>query len=323
MSSFATHNWDTDEEWKQFLKRIDIVGNEREVLEKAKKKYYQKYIDPNFGNAPQSPNTNTNTSHTSSTSSTNSSNNTSNNTSNSSQSRASSGPVFQFRMAWLLAHIFLLLNSVLYILPFFGLEFSYACYSRLLWSGIAAYAITLYNALGFPKFNREYASRLSSNDNTHYLFICASLLTNYPVTTMVFPLAIYSALNVAVFLTSNSSQIPPAARSIYTSYLEPYVRKLLQVKDRALFFGAYFEVASIALAIVNVLSGYAGLLSLLAFYWFLNFRYMASNYTQTVFHFLGVQLDTLTVHRYCPSFIRTVYLKIKGYLRNSIQARAQ
>jgi hypothetical protein len=43
-AGFKSYNWEGDDNWKAYLKRIDLVGNEREIIEKAKKKYYQKYV---------------------------------------------------------------------------------------------------------------------------------------------------------------------------------------------------------------------------------------------------------------------------------------
>eukprot|EP01113_Clastostelium_recurvatum_P035760 TRINITY_DN5019_c1_g1_i2.p1 TRINITY_DN5019_c1_g1~~TRINITY_DN5019_c1_g1_i2.p1 ORF type:complete len:319 (+),score=68.23 TRINITY_DN5019_c1_g1_i2:27-959(+) len=54
--SFASHNWDSDDAWKQYIANITISdpSKEAQIVDKYKRRYYKKNIDPNFDDTPPS-----------------------------------------------------------------------------------------------------------------------------------------------------------------------------------------------------------------------------------------------------------------------------
>lgn len=44
-TKFKNHNWNNDSQWEDYLKRIEIPnGNDAVMMQKVKRKYFQKYI---------------------------------------------------------------------------------------------------------------------------------------------------------------------------------------------------------------------------------------------------------------------------------------
>jgi len=75
--------------------------------------------------------------------------------------------------------------------------------------------------------------------------------------------------------------------------------------------------------IIETLFGRGSLLLILGYYWFLNFRYLASGNSRMVFEALGAKLDHFFAHPAIPSLLRRGYHWIRNYLRNSVQMRQQ
>jgi hypothetical protein len=75
-SEFLKHNWEADEKWLEYKSKIEVPSdtNEAAVLDKLKRRYYQKFIDPNFGASSASSSTSTQSTSTGPTNTNNSTN---------------------------------------------------------------------------------------------------------------------------------------------------------------------------------------------------------------------------------------------------------
>ena len=180
--------------------------------------------------------------------------------------------------------------------------------------------------------NMNYLQRAIMNDNAQYIMLCIFMVNQYPLSILLISFALYSLLAIAGHLSNNVSRnIPASYQSIYRSYIDPYVTKLLSQQQVILNYAAYFEVVSFPILIFNLFtyvefsliflilvdSGYGGIMAVLGFYWFLSFRYLTNNYTQNVFYALRIQLDNIFYHPKCPPVIGNVYTKVKTFLSNS------
>jgi len=324
---FRSHNWAQDEDWKKYLNSLEIpAGNESQIMEKLKVKYYKKYFDSSF-ELPASYSSNASASSSSSTSSASSTSGTQNKRPDKFSQPPPSvtyliGNYLKSHQSNVLfvAHMFLILNVFLYFIPM--ISYSYATYYRVVKTAIFIYGWSLISAVGIPKIEPTSVMRVVSNDNAHYLFLCLILWPAEPVSHALVVFTMYSLLQVCVWLNTNAARkLPPQFLQYYRSFLESGVQKMLQLSGQILLYCAMMEFMIMVFLIINMFFGQGSIIAILGFYWFLNLRYVYNSYSRSTLDNIGAKLDTIFHHPRCPAIITTVYNTIRTYLRNSVQRR--
>lgn len=314
---FREYDFESDEAWKLYKDNIMIPpgANETAIINKFKQKYYQRKIDPDYVITESTPSersaNSTNASTTSPPPSTS--------TSNTSAPRSAQAPPFSIaRFAsleglWFGANIFLLVNVISHLLTYGSLT-SHECYRRAMLAAAVTYALALYKAVGFPKFSREWAQRAMVNDNSHYLFITFVLANSLPLTLVLIPITIYSFYQTIFYLRNLLQEVgTPFSRTVIG-----YIEKAETYWTRALLFAAQFEVMVSVTLLLNAFTGHVDLLLMLAYYNFLKYRYIFSSNTRLVMGLFGTKLDSVFHHPSCPGFLRSIWDKIRAYLRAAV-----
>jgi len=197
----------------------------------------------------------------------------------------------------------------------------FTAYYRSLYSVIVAYGISLYSTSGPPHLDQMYLSLLITNDNTHYIFLATILMSAFPITVPILVLGTYSLYQCATFTSANvhSTLLGPT----YKKYLEARVQKLLSHQHQVLIYCAQAEIVTLFYVIIETFLGRGSLVLVIGYYWFLNFRYLASSNSKMVLEAFGAKLDGIFASPSIPFFIRTPYNYLRNRLRNSVQPPTQ
>jgi len=318
MSALDTYDWDNDQRWQSYKRNVEFpeAKNEEEAIMMAKSRYFKKYIDTNFDpntkNTTQPPPTKNTTQPPPTTSRRSSTNDTRPNTTS-----------FQYiQSVWLFAHLCVVLFTIGYFLPFFGASsrsYSYAFYSAML-----AHGISLFKAIGIPRFNQQTLIRVTMNDSAHYLLLYFLFAAYPPVTIALFPMTIFSFYHFCSFINSSSNTIVYSRLLPFYKYnIEPLILKVLSYQQKALIWSCQCEVMTIAVLILNLFIGYGSLILIFCYYWFLNFRYMTDGTIRLILDQLGYTLDGYFLGPSCPRLITSMHNAIRSFLRNSVQGQRQ
>jgi len=322
MSTFETFNFDSDPRWKEYKTNTDVphVSDAEGVEYRLKLRFYKKFIDANYDpyKKQEAP-------------SANSSSSTSSNPSNQSARRQSAPPTSNtqsvrsgmniMQYVWLFSHVSVLVNAFFYLVPLVGT--SEGNYSRAFFSATIANAISLFNAVGVPRFNRETLQRIMMNDSTQYVMLYLLMSTYSPFIIALIPPVVYSFYHICNSVNANTGIIHPSIAGIYRKILEPKVRLVLSQEQNSLMWVTQVEVMTMFAIIFNTIIGYGSIFLCLVYYWFLTHRYMLNYQTRMICDALGVKLDQFFYGPSCPAIISKFYGYIRNYLRNSVQQRMQ
>jgi len=306
MPSFDTFNFEADEGWKNYLHNVTIPAGEDEdrVVDRLKKRYYKRNIDPTYEETPSTsppPSSNTSSSSPNVPLRSNSGTTPSSTSPPPPQSPASHS-FLSLQNIWLMAHASVLLNSVLYLLPFFSRDSSTYYYRTALMAGVVVYFSVLLQLFGAGYYTPSSATR--AKESLYYLLYSACFLLVPPSLVTLIPLLVYSYYQISDQIYGTLSRIPLLGR---------LVSKAKAYSQQALFIAAYIEVMNGGMILLQSIGGSISLLSLLVYWQFLTYRFNSSQHTKTILETLSGRLEGLVTHRWCPSVIQTFYRKASHF----------
>eukprot|EP01111_Echinosteliopsis_oligospora_P000475 TRINITY_DN1051_c0_g1_i1.p1 TRINITY_DN1051_c0_g1~~TRINITY_DN1051_c0_g1_i1.p1 ORF type:complete len:328 (-),score=65.32 TRINITY_DN1051_c0_g1_i1:32-1015(-) len=321
MTGFDTYDWNADSKWKSYLDSITISSdNEQQAIAKLKRKYYKRHIDPEFDDTFPSRSTHSTSSETkpnppssssSSTSSASTNNTTPRTTSNNSSasSSPSSSPysLFSLTNIWTIAHCYLLVNSILYLVSFS--DSSLSAYRRALLSGCVAYGSAIFKI--FSVSSNTGGTRVK--DYVYYLLYCASLLCAQPTLFYLVPLVICSFFLVGDKITGFVARIP------ILNMLNRFLLKGFSYQQQAQGLVAQTEIMAFLSSIVQVITGYASLIVPIVLWQFVTYKYHTSPATKIIAEGFANKVDSVLQHRFVPGAARNMF----AVLRNSFGNYAQ
>jgi len=295
MPSFHNYDWDNDQKWKEYLNNITIpVGNERQVLEKLKKKYYKREIDPEFDESappPQQPN-NTSPSRAHSTSAPT-------NTAPAQQPQTTG--FLSLQNIWLVAHVYLLFNFIMYIFSSFSSdESSSHSYKRALVSGVGAYGAVLLQLFAVGPYNGSGGVRVK--DNVYYLIYCASFMNAQPSLIPLIPLAIYSFFQIADKIATVTARLP---------FIPRLIAKARAQNQAAIIIAANIEFMIGFYLLIQWIFNLVPLICLLLHWQFLTYRYKSSQPSKLIMDASITRIDGVFEYRLVPGFLKTRYRQIR------------
>eukprot|EP00124_Ichthyophonus_hoferi_P001371 Ihof_evm5s69 gene=Ihof_evmTU5s69 len=113
---------------------------------------------------------------------------------------------------------------------------------------IVTYLTTLYVSHGMPRFNQDYARRITPDANLHFFIYCVIFLSIPPMMLTLLPLYVYSIYNTCDGLRSLAGILYPgrAKDTRVEKYLDAKRTWLLEVMNR-------LEVYSMAVIVISVI----------------------------------------------------------------------
>jgi len=326
--SFWTHDFSKDSGWSAYLQKVSVVSDDREIMEKLKKRYYKREVNPDWDESsdPRPEGTNPASSPSSSNPPPRAAPSRSvPPTSNGSSTRNSRPPppsspspfsdgILSARSIWFTANVSVLVHCVMFILPFFGDTLS--VYRRTLFSAIVTYAIILYSSLNgrFPGWSMAAWTPVLMNDNTHYILMCIIFLNvDYPIALAPVPLAIYSFYHVLEHGWGFLQKIPVVGKQL---------AKARSHQAQAVVMAAHCEIMTMLVLIFLRITGHGSIISIFMYFQFLQYRYMASANSRLVWGMIGTTTSRWVNHPRVPTVVKGIYYKVKGWLEMLVQPRA-
>jgi hypothetical protein len=323
---YKAFDFENDRGWKLYKLNISLPHSndpeeEAAALEKCKRRYYQRNIDPSIvfpeetrtsskrdqssGSRDRNfhPSTNNNTSTSpNSTSSTSSSYSSYTNTNAGTQSQ--SNPITLKIGLWLGANVFVILCAILFVLPF---QASANYYAYALLAAALTCVFPLISHFQNFTWSMEFAVRLMMLDSTQYLLLCLVFSNSYPLLLLLPVLVIYAALNLSTYLPqvlSNNIQARPILFA--TGWVN-------ERRAQARYLIAYFEVLLMGLVLIKFFQGYLGFVNLFVYWQFLNHRYRTCGEVRQILENVAAKIDGV-VYAYMPPFISRIYAQVRSFL---------
>mmetsp|Transcript_23083 Transcript_23083/g.23738 ORF Transcript_23083/g.23738 Transcript_23083/m.23738 type:complete len:418 (-) Transcript_23083:27-1280(-) len=233
--------------------------------------------------------------------------------------------------------IFLVLNALLYFIPFSS-SFSYGSYHRFNYTSIINYGISLYLAYGIPQFNMGYLQRIMLDPTTIYLFLAILLLGGRPYFLGLMPILLTEGVHVAYYISILLQNRMPSVLDRVDSLLVRYLPQLMQktpdewrrlgsqskwkqFSTRIASMSAYCEVMQGILLLFELILPTRNIMYTVIWWQYLQMRYMLdqSGIIKTTFIHVDNRIMTLLSHRLCPSVLLSGYGYLKVFLAKQVQ----
>uniref|UniRef100_A0A7S3QWN4 Uncharacterized protein n=1 Tax=Dunaliella tertiolecta TaxID=3047 RepID=A0A7S3QWN4_DUNTE len=304
---FQNFPFDTDERFKEYMSRFEVVN--AASAEKLKAKFYKAHIDPNFdvswasearNTASSTPRSSTffqsstppprSENHDSSTSgpqtgSTRFSSSASSHTAPPPKPRMQQQRIFLY-------HVAVLALVIVHLLPLAPIPWSRRAYRLLLQLSLLGQSYKLYLRHGLPAFRpltalQAYLNRVVPTNDFYMLVIGFSFMSHTPMTLVLAPLTISAAYGVVEYLGTYYKQ-----NRLWQKYGQPAAAAMQRRSTQAEMASASSEVLVGAFLVMNLFSARRNILLTFAFWNLLKMRYHASearNYHRQVWHKVGAR----------------------------------
>jgi len=218
--------------------------------------------------------------------------------------------MFSLDNIWLISHVYLIVNAILFVIPMTSPEFSFGCYRRALFSGCVAYASSLYKSFA----SGPYRGTARVKDYVYYLLYCSAVLsTTSPSMIYVVPLAVCSFFMVGETLIQYISRIP------IVSILGRLLQKLFAYQAQAQFMVAYTELVAFVMSIFQFFSGSVSLLVVFTLWQFVTYRYQTSPPSRQMVDAYMEKIGVVLQHRFVPAMLKTFFANTRTFFANYSQ----
>jgi len=315
MSSYWTHDFENDAGWKEYLNKVSVVSDHPDIMDKIKKRYYKREINPEWEET-KDPKTSSNNNGNSQRSSNNTNPSQQANSpppqrTNTTSSRGARNPspfetgLLTKKSVWFIANVSVVIHAILYLIPI--IDTSAGNFRRALISAMITYAIVLYTTFPrFPGFSLQAWAPIFMNENTHYFLMCLIFLnTPMPISIGLFPLVLYSFYHVLDNTRVYTQKYPK---------VDHFAQKAKDFQTQAMLIAAQIEIFVMLLLLFLLFTGNGSIISVFMYFQFLQYRYVSSSYSKLVWSGWSTKMDELFNHPIVPTLLRTIYLKAKGLL---------
>jgi len=317
MASYDGYNWDADEKWKEYLQNVTVPasGNEQQMMDKLRRRYFKKNINPEFDENGSSQQQTPPPSYSPPPQRPTQSQPQPQQQQSQSQPQANTQSpqppqLVSMDSVLTISHVYLIVNAILFAIPTATAEFSNGCYRRALFSGCVAYGASLYKNFG----SGPYRGNARVKDYVYYLLYCAAVLnTASPSLVYIFPLILCSFFMVGDTLVQYASRLP------IISILGRLLQKLLSYQQYAQFTVAYTELIAFAMSIFQLIVGSTSLITVLTLWIFLTYRYQTSAPSRQM---VDTYMDKLTVlfqYRLVPAMLKSFHSNARAFFSNYSQ----
>lgn len=208
--------------------------------------------------------------------------------------------------------LYIVISTILYILPLLGQEVSRNSYKRVLLGAAAISALRLHQRLPRIQFNMNFARQLIVEDSLHYLLYSVLFLSAGPATMVLSPIFLFAVLHASSYTRKvlNAS----GNNGALVQKLHEYISKIqnASMQQQIFLFIATTEIVVFAVSILMIFSGQASFLVPFFYYRFLQLRYTSRRnpYSRMAFEQFRLGIHRLAYHPRCPGICRTLLLGI-------------
>jgi len=196
-----------------------------------------------------------------------------------------------------------------YFIPLFGNP--YTMYYKVLMANAATSALRLHQRLPGVSFDREFLSRLLTEDSCHYLFYSLIFLYVAPVTFALLPVFLFSMIHFSSYSLTLLDLVGHNSwwgARLLISLVEFQSRNILRLI-------AFAEIFLMPYTVVLIFMGRAGLLTPFVYYYFLTQRYNSQRnpYTRNMFHELRLSVESVAHKPSMPPVIKNALLSVIAF----------
>lgn len=182
------------------------------------------------------------------------------------------------------------------------------------WLVLAALAIGLIKRHGMPKFNKEYLQKMIFDENLQMLpYIGVVAVAGSQTMVLYMPLLIHGYLEVSPLFKEILDR-NPSAPLISAGFLKPHILNGVAHRSQYQELEADTEVYLGIYLIAVLFLGWSSFLTIIMFWQIMRVRYMMSAHSKAAFRRIDQKITGFTGHPRCPSIVRTLYLKLRGFL---------
>ncbi|XP_041121604.1 transmembrane protein 33-like [Polyodon spathula] len=205
-----------------------------------------------------------------------------------------------------LSRLFTVYCSVLFILPFLGLQEAANFYQRALLANALTSALRLHQRLPHFQLSRAFLALALLEDSCHYLLFSLIFVNSYPVTMSIFPVFLFSLLHATTYTKKVLNAMGPSSLAFVRTFLD----KLATNQQSILKFIACNEIFLMPATVFMLFSGQGSLIQPFIYYRFLSLRYSSRRnpYCRTLFTELRILIEHITMKPACPVFLRRMCL---------------
>jgi hypothetical protein len=229
---------------------------------------------------------------------------------------------------------FMLINAILYLLPF-GMSFSMGSYRRAILASIVGAILGIYGRQGMPQFNMGYAQRVIMDPAVMVLFVAFLLVTNRPYFLGIGSLFLNEFQYVSAQFFNYARDKLPAISGQLNGIIAKFAPQMAGQDLSTLFqpsmlntfnsqlmrAAASMEVMQGVFLIVELLLPSRNFMFLFLWWQCLQMKYMMdrSGHTRTAFAELDSRISWVVNHNACPKAIGSVYGQVKTMLAKQVQ----
>jgi hypothetical protein len=136
------------------------------------------------------------------------------------------------------------------------------------------------------------------------------------------PLVIHGYIEVAPLFKEILDR-KPNAPIISTGVIKPHILNAVANKNQMQELEADTEVYLGVYLVVVWFVGWSNFLTIVMFWQIMRVRFMMSAHSKAAFRRLDQKITTITSSSKCPSFVRNLYLKLRGFLASMTDLEQQ
>lgn len=224
-------------------------------------------------------------------------------------------------VSWLI-RLYIIISTILYIVPLLGADVSRNSYKRVLLGSAAVSALRLHQRLPGIQFSMEFARRLMAEDSLHYLLYSVLFLMAGPATMVLSPIFLFALLHASIF----TKKVIAASgdNGALSQRLGEYINKLTNAQQQIFLFVATTEIVVFAVSVLMVFNGQASLMVPFFYYRFLQLRYTSQRnpYSRMAFAQFRMMIVQIGNHPRCPGLVKRFFDTAVGYVGRLAPATA-
>jgi len=339
MEGYLQYDWKGSSSWTEYLGRIEVpvardAKEQREVLEKLKRKWYKKNVDKDFEykgketeeeKAPAVEQKEEKKKKTTTKTSPSSSGKEKDTKQQKTSTNSSGGSMWSSLLKSLVSvdmkqtllfvgHLTIILCAIAYVVPFLGFNFSFFCYRCCLQSVVGTSLMKLHTKYGLPPLRplsldalTRWFQPVQMSTDFHYLFMALSVLRHPPLTIILAPPVCLAVYHAAAF--ANSTRIA-RTNLLGKKVMQPAYNALRNAQREALIFNAAAEVMAFFQIIFRLFTKLRSIMLVFMFFNMLKMRYNSPD-SQAYHKYVWSQIDARVVQPYLLRFVPQLHQPIE------------
>jgi hypothetical protein len=222
------------------------------------------------------------------------------------------GSAFGAFEPWVMfANVFAILNALLWLLPF---EFAEGGFTRAAFTVVGINLLSLYRRHGRPRFSKEYAQKIMTDERAHHCFHLAICSGSKPMLLMLVPHVIRSLVFITRYAPAYIGGVGERLGAERLAQLNEVCGQMRAQESQLLLQGAVFDIYLQGILVVYLVTGQCSFLTVMLYGQWLRAKYFVSNSCKQAFYQTRQSFDGVFRHERCPALVTRAYASVVGVL---------